>query len=384
MNQQGLQAVPSPQNKKPNKAKYYRGGYTAKKYGSRDRGDIDAIQMEFPKTMIMYVYYLLLCGIFLPGISGYSLAELSKIYNYIKYEPGDTNTNIIITVPHGGHLYPSTQINGKRWSDRQQYGCKRSGSEYCIWMHSCGGVIRRAEDCKARTPNDLYTIRIARDIADGIKATTGFRPHVVYNMLKRSKLDANRDIYEATFQVPDAIIAYQFYNYFISQARSAITGRGLLLDIHGQAHKPERTELGYLISRNNLNNGRYSVEQTSIRSLGERWCGRDNTCFKDFIHGNRSLGYFMNQQGLGAVPSPQNKKRNMAKYFRGGYTVKNYGSRDGGDIDAIQMEFPQMFRKRWGTESKNKVVRAIISFLNQNYQDEDLKGKIIIDSPGNI
>ena len=142
---------------------------------------------------------------------------------------------------------------------------------------------------------------------------------------------------------------------------------GLLLDIHGQSHLPERTELGYLISRNNLNNGRYSVEQTSIRSLGERWCGTNKACFKELILGDRSLGYFMNQQGLQAVPSPQNKKPNKAKYYRGGYTAKKYGSRDRGDIDAIQMEFPTTFRKRWGTDSENRVVRAIFSFLNQSY-----------------
>ena len=191
-------------------------------------------------------------------------------------------------------------------------------------------------------------------------------------MLKRRKLDANRDIEEATFHVPDAIKAYQDYNKFISQARSAITGRGLLLDIHGQAHKPERTELGYLISRLNLNKGVYSMEQTSIRNLGKHWCGSDNACFKDFIHGNRSLGYFMNQHGLQAVPSPQNKKPNRAQYFSGGYTAKKYGSRDGGDIDAIQMEFPKTFRKGWGTNSKNRVVRAIFSFIKQSYyQDKD-------------
>ncbi|KAJ7386625.1 hypothetical protein OS493_008776 [Desmophyllum pertusum] len=321
---------------------------------------------------IMYVYYLLLCGIFLPGISGLfwggkGYTELWGFKNYTKYEPGHKNTNIIITVPHGGNLYPSKQSNGEGWPYRQRYGCKASDGRCCSWTHSCGLT---STDCKAVIRNDKYTLVIARDIADGIEEITGFRPHVVYNMLRRSKLDASRDIHEATFLIPDAIIAYQDYNNFISQARSAITGRGLLLDIHGQSHLPERTELGYLISRNNLNNGRYSVEQTSIRSLGERWCGTNKACFKELILGDRSLGYFMNQQGLQAVPSPQNKKPNKAKYYRGGYTAKKYGSRDRGDIDAIQMEFPTTFRKRWGTDSENRVVRAIFSFLNQSYYQD--------------
>ena len=81
-------------------------------------------------------------------------------------------------------------------------------------------------------------------------------------MIRRSKLDANREINEATFNVPDAGRAFQDYHNFIRKARSAISGAGLLLDIHGQAHKRERTELGYLISRRNLNTGNHYTEKT--------------------------------------------------------------------------------------------------------------------------
>ena len=65
------------------------------------------------------------------------------------------------------------------------------------------------------------------------------RPHVVYNILKRSKLDTNREINQTTFNVPDAEKAYHDYTNFINKALSAIPGRGLLLDIHG--HKIQRS-----------------------------------------------------------------------------------------------------------------------------------------------
>ena len=176
----------------------------------------------------------------------------------------------------------------------------------------------------------------------------GTRPHVVYNLLRRRKLDGNREINEATFNVPDAITAYQDYTNFIGKAKLAISGRGLLLDIHGQAHKPERTELGYLISKIKLVVRSYSIQSSSIRSLGEFWCGSDSACFQDFVQGNRSLGHFMNQEELDAVPSPEDEDPNGESYFSGGYTTKTYGSRDGGDIDAIQLEFPKGFRLGWG------------------------------------
>ena len=198
---------------------------------------------------------------------------------------------------------------------------------------------------------------------------TGLRPHVVYNMLKRRKLDANREMDEATFHVPDAITAYQNYTNFINKARLSISGRGFLLDIHGHAHTSKRTELGYLIYGSKLDSGIHSIADSSIRRLGQYWCGSDNACFKDFIQGNRSLGHFMNQEGLDAVPSPQDQSPNGERYFSGGSTVKTYGSRDTGIIDAIQMEFDSTFRKGWrdDVEAQNDVARAILSFCQLNY-----------------
>ena len=52
----------------------------------------------------------------------------------------------------------------------------------------------------------------------------------------------------------------------------------------------------------------------------------------------------MNQEGLRAVPSPQepgSMVRLTGTYFSGGFAVKEYGSKDEGVIDAIQMELPQ-------------------------------------------
>ena len=193
------------------------------------------------------------------------------------------------------------------------------------------------------------------------------RPHFVHNGLNRSKLDVNREINEATFDVLDAKRAYRDYHKFIEKARSAIDGRGLLLDIHGQ-ERHDRIELGYLITGSQLDNGEFSAENTSVRNLGKQCAGHDSVCFKMFIHGHRSLGYFLNQEGLRAVPSPEEPAPNKTRLFSGGYTVRKHGSRSGGLIDAIQMEFPWSLRLKSGWESaKDRVVRAILQFLKLNY-----------------
>ena len=166
--------------------------------------------------------------------------------------------------------------------------------------------------------------------------------------------------------------AYQDYNNFICKARSAISGisgRGLLLDIHGSADQEQRTELGYLVHSKYLDSENYSKDVTSIRSLGGHWCEDNNDCFKNFICGNRSLGHFMNLEGLHAVPSPENKKikPDVVQYFSGGFTVAKYGSRDGGNIDGIQMEFSKEIRSRWGENTRNRIVDAILRFHRLNY-----------------
>ena len=52
----------------------------------------------------------------------------------------------------------------------------------------------------------------------------------------------------------------------------------------------------------------------------------------------------------------------MLKYFSGGFTVTKYGSKDGGDIDGIQIEFSKKLRSKWGENTGNSIVNAILSF----------------------
>ena len=201
---------------------------------------------------------------------------------------------------------------------------------------------------------------------------TGLRPHVVYCRLSRSKLDANRAMGPATLSVADAVTAYRNYTTFIAKAVSAIPGRGLLLDIHGHGHTLQRTELGYLIHGTELDSGAYDGNNSSIKSLSNFWCGNDNACSRKLIRGNWSLGHFMNEEGLRAVPSPQEPVPKVSKtsiFLSGGLTVMKYGSKEEGKIDAIQMELPQELRlnKTAWQDSRLRLAKAISGFFKINY-----------------
>lgn len=216
-------------------------------------------------------------------------------------------------------------------------------------------------------PCDRSDISFNLNSSRMISFVLGFRPHVVYNRLTRSKLDVNRDLNEATFNIPDARKAFNDFTSFIYKAKSAISGRGFLLDVHGHANKLQRTQLGYLIHRFNLEREDFTIGESSIRSLGKFWCAKDDFCFKGFVHGNRSLGHLLNLEELPTVPSPLEKVPNGPRYFHGGYIVEKFGSRNGGEIDAIQIEFPKDLRFKWGKDAQGRTARAILGFLKLNY-----------------
>ena len=187
-------------------------------------------------------------------------------------------------------------------------------------------------------------------------------------------MDANREINEASLNIPDAITAYNDYTKFIHDAKSAISGPGLLLDIHGHSHATsggERIELGYAISRTRLNSGIFWKTLSTVEKLAINLCGSEpnnnNPCFKDLIRGtSKSLGKFLNVGSLRAVPSPSDPSPGTESYNSGGYTVKAHGSKYGGDIDGIQLAFPRSLRVNW-PNVQDAVVSAILCFYKTNY-----------------
>ncbi|XP_013394497.1 uncharacterized protein LOC106161963 [Lingula anatina] len=163
---------------------------------------------------------------------------ISGTNGYVEYFPGTPDSQVIITAAHGGYLKPSSI------PDRTK-GCL-SGST-CIWTHTCGST---SSQCTAKTVRDTKTKELATELTKALETQTGKRPHLIVNHLSRVKLDPNREIGEATFNVAAALTAFNEYHQFITDARANITGAGLLFDMHGQSHPEKWIELGYLMSKN--------------------------------------------------------------------------------------------------------------------------------------
>ena len=228
---------------------------------------------------------------------------------YVEYIAGDIP--LIISAPHGGTLAPPELPD-------------RSGS----------GIT---------TVRDGNTEELARTIGNVFQARTGARPHIVIMRLRRTKIDANRDVGEATQGHPLTGRAWVEWHSFIETAKQTVTAAhatGFYIDLHGHGHEIPRLELGYLIGRTALALSDAALDsptyenQSSIRTLSQA----SPASFPELLRGTRSLGALFEAEGFPAVPSPASPNPGTAEYFDGGYNTARHGSRAGGPISGVQVE----------------------------------------------
>ncbi|MFK7907779.1 MAG: T9SS type A sorting domain-containing protein [Chitinophagales bacterium] len=231
---------------------------------------------------------------------------------YIEYKAG--NLPIIISAPHGGSLEPSEIPN-----------------------RSCSGCVY---------VRDSNTEQLVRQMYDAIFDLFGCYPHVIINRLHRRKLDANREIGDAADGNPLGEQAWRDFHDFIEAAKNTTKqsyGKGLYLDIHGHGHDIQRLELGYRISKSELQLPSSTLNQAvylngaSIKSLVND--NLNQLQLSDLLQGRDSFGELFEQTNYPAVPSQIDPfPLNQDDYFSGGYNTKIHGSSLGGSIDGIQIE----------------------------------------------
>merc|ERR1719431_1636370 len=194
-------------------------------------------------------------------------------------------------------------------------------------------------------------------------------PHLIINNIHRSKMDPNRVIEDAAQGNKVAKEAFNAYHDTIVKAKASLGGNpGLLVDFHGQGHGKNSTEIGYLIKKAQLNSKNFTGSEIGIKSLVSRKKAKLN----DFLYGKRSLGSLFEAAGYRAVPSPRQPSPGTDLYYRGGYTVQVHGSRDGGQVDAIQVEIPGEIRIEGGKKLRKQFSTSLANilekFFSANYE----------------
>jgi len=279
--------------------------------------------------------------------------------HYIEYRPG--TLNVILSVPHGGHLKPKHLPN-------RDFGKLVDGRR--VFDHK----YPKDHSVTVRTKADKFTKELATSLANVLEKKTGRRPHVIINHLHRLKLDCNCSQSEATFGVTEVVDAWKSYHRFIELAKKNIGKAGLYLDIHGHSHGENWIELGYLVPGRKLDTGDYNASETSIRKLHEKLLSNGHhITIQQLVSGPHSFGGLLSAiDGYSdiVVPSPRHPGPDAGQYFRGGFNVLRHGSRneDGNEIDGIQIESPICRRMPAEREKYAEAVGcAVVEFLQLYY-----------------
>lgn len=176
-----------------------------------------------------------------------------------------------------------------------------------------------------KTMTDTNTDQLTQQFADALEKKFGKRPYVVIARFHRKYLDANRRP-EGAYESDKAKAAYDVYHNAVAKARSEVIerwGRGLLLDIHGQAAEPHAIFRG-------TQNGK------TTRHLIGRFG-------KHSLNSDLSLFGQLAKQGFRVIPAVGSSKHEHSSYD-GGHIVNRYGSSTGGTVDAIQLELGRALR----------------------------------------
>ncbi len=209
------------------------------------------------------------------------------------------NMPLIISVPHGGQLQPASVPN-----------------------RSCAN---------ATTVTDLYTIELAREISKSMKEKYNVQPYIVFCHLKRTKIDQNRDLAEATCgNTAMAAPWHLFHNYIDTAINHAVSkfGAALYIDLHGHGHSNQRLELGYSLSKeelrdvSQLTNLEPLWKKSTLNNLKSIKNGQD---FRDYMMGDLAFGTMMETEGFASVPAKLDPyPKTDESYFTGGYNTKLY------------------------------------------------------------
>lgn len=285
--------------------------------------------------LLLFVIYSYSQATYIPGNSYFGTND------YVEYIPGDLP--IIISVPHGGSLIPSS-----------------------IPDRTCGLTVK-----------DSYTQELVREIKIKFFNQTGYFPHIIINLLHRIKLDANRPIPESNCGDLTAEIAFNEYQNFIQIAKDKINlqyHKGLFVDLHGHGHTIQRIEMGYSTSGTDLglsdaalNNPSY-FNYSSIKNLVSN--NLNSFSYAELLRGTFSMGTYFGNTGFPSVPSQNIPAPGVIEpYFEGGYNTQIHGSLNGGAIDAIQMELNQdiRFTTLARQQFADAFVQNTITFLDKHY-----------------
>ena len=201
-----------------------------------------------------------------------------------------------------------------------------------------------------QTVRDENTAELTEKLAAEIETALKGKPWVVIARFERKYLDVNRSA-EQGYESDKAKPYYDAYHGALVVACKAVKekhGRGILLDIHGNA-----------VHQNAICRGTQNLKTVSL--LKER----DGMVA---IRGKNSVLGRMEKLGYKVIPSADDDdKAKEEPKFTGGHIVTSYGSHTGYAIDAIQLELGTFLRDKNKYETTAKDLAEAVRVFHDEY-----------------
>jgi N-formylglutamate amidohydrolase len=206
------------------------------------------------------------------------------------------------------------------------------------------------------TIRDENTLELAEQFAAKLEKKIG-KPYFVIARFDRKFVDVNRPP-EGGYESDQAKPYYDSYHKALVTATAEVKknwGRGLLLDLHGQA-----TDLDAIY--------RGTADGKSVKALVDRFG-------KAALTGDKSVFGQLAKQGTKVIPA-NDSTNNEDRFFSGGHIIRTYGSHDGNAIDALQLELGGRLRlKRNLDDTSEKLAEAVRVFAEEYLPAEKVKPK---------
>ena len=251
-----------------------------------------------------------------PLLCAAKIAAAEKAFvpaDFISVQKGDLP--IIFSAPHGG-MMPIPGV-----PERVGEGMKKGGAGFFAGR-------------------DENTELLAAAIARAVESRLGKKPYFVIAKMHRKYVDANRPP-EIAVEHPKAREVYDLYRGTIARFCDDVHarfGRGLLIDVHGQASARDTVFRG-------THNG--ATDAMLVKLFGDK------------VHaGPQSLAGLLNTRGVNMKPSDSSAE---ASGFTGGHIVQTAGQCEG--IGAVQFEFGMDFRTKEAVHAAaEKVADGVADF----------------------
>jgi len=206
------------------------------------------------------------------------------------------------------------------------------------------------------TIRDENTLELAEKFAAKLEKKIG-KPYFVIARFDRKFVDVNRPP-EGGYESDKAKPYYESYHKALVTATAQVKkdwGRGLLLDLHGQA-----TDLDAIY--------RGTSDGKSVKALLDRFG-------KAALTGEKSVFGQLAKQGVKVIPATDSDDKED-RFFSGGHIIRTYGSHDGNAIDALQIELGGRLRlKRNLDDTAEKLAEAVRVFAKEYLPAEKVKAK---------